>query len=433
MQSLNENAIKIDKEFKEWLLPLTKEERNQLELSLVAEGCRDPLVLWGNTLIDGHNRYEICTQYNIPFNKVQKDFSSHEEAKNWIINNQLGRRNITSEQRDYLIGRLYKEQKKEHGGDRKSEESRGQNVPLIGTAERIAEQFKISEKTVKRAEKFVDAVDTLAGNCGEEVKQKILNRSIDISKEDVQTLAKKPVQEQKAIIQQIETGEAESFRKATASVTREVQRQKVNTIAAKNKPIDGSIGKFNIILADPAWPYNSRCSHSETRFGGGVHGQYPVMTIEEICALKVKDISADDAILFLWCTWPHLDNALKVIEAWGFEYKTCAFDWMKLNPNGEGLFFGTGYYTKSNTEYCLLATKGESMKPAVDTESMAILAPIREHSRKPEESYIRIEKMYPTLKKVELFARSQHPGWSVWGNQSDTTPSNNTNLTEESR
>ena len=143
---------------------------------------------------------------------------------------------------------------------------------------------------------------------------------------------------------------------------------------------------------------------------------YPVMDIRDIMALPVNQIAADDAVLFLWTTWPQLPQAMKVIEAWGFTYKTAGFDWTKLNKNGTP-FFGVGFYAKSNTEPCLLAVKGKTIKPAVNTVSMAVLAQRREHSRKPDEVIKRIEQMYPSQKKIELFAREGRPGWDAWGNE----------------
>jgi N6-adenosine-specific RNA methylase IME4 len=143
------------------------------------------------------------------------------------------------------------------------------------------------------------------------------------------------------------------------------------------------------------------------------------MSTDEICALPVREIAAPDCSLFLWATWPLLPDALRVIEAWGFEYLTIGFDWVKTNSDGTGVFFGTGYYAKSNTEPCLLARRGKAMKPAVDDVSSVIVSPRREHSRKPEAVRTRISRMYPTARKVELFCRESAEGWETWGNQVD--------------
>lgn len=178
-------------------------------------------------------------------------------------------------------------------------------------------------------------------------------------------------------------------------------------------------GKFPVILADPAWRYNSRCQHSKTKtkFGGGAGAHYPTMSDKEIMALDVKNIAAKNAVLFIWATGPKLGIAMKVITAWGFIYKTTGFVWQKMNKRGLGLFFGVGFYSKSNAEICLLATRGKSLKPRTNKVSSAVLTPLQEHSRKPEAVSQRIELMYPDLPKLEMFARRVRPSWSHWGNE----------------
>ena len=175
--------------------------------------------------------------------------------------------------------------------------------------------------------------------------------------------------------------------------------------------------KYQVILADPPWKYNSRANHN-TKFRGGAYGHYDLMTTWDICKLPIKDISdPEGSILFLWATFPMIQDAFKVIQAWGFTYKTVGFTWCKLNPRTLTPFFGVGHYTKSNAEICLIATRGKMLKPAVNTVSSLILSPRREHSRKPDEQYDGIEAMYPDLTKLELFARHKRPGWDVWGNE----------------
>lgn len=170
--------------------------------------------------------------------------------------------------------------------------------------------------------------------------------------------------------------------------------------------------KYGLVLADPPWKYNAR-NNLNTRFSGGAMAHYPVMTTDEIAGLRPP--AARDAVLFLWTTWPRLQDATAVIWAWGFEYKTLGFCWVKTNPRDGQPFFGVGYYTKSNTEVCLLATRGKPPKPATNRVSQLIIAPRQEHSHKPIAVYERIEAMYPDLAKIELFARQTRPGWDSIG------------------
>lgn len=176
------------------------------------------------------------------------------------------------------------------------------------------------------------------------------------------------------------------------------------------------MSKYQVIYADPPWRYNNRANH-KTRFRGGAGGHYPLMSMAEIKALPVASIAANDAALFLWVTFPYLKEQLEVFEAWGFTYKTVAFTWIKLNPRNYWPFFGVGHYTKSNAEICLFGTRGKVMKPASDDVSSVIMAPRREHSRKPDEARAAIESLYPNATRLEMFARCKSSGWDSWGNE----------------
>jgi phage N-6-adenine-methyltransferase len=183
----------IDPEFRDWIIPLTAEEFSQLNQNLIEDGCRDPLVVWRQNgvavLVDGHHRYTICKANNIPFRVEERQFSSREEAKNWIILNQLGRRNISPAQRAYLIGKIYRETKKAPSG-RADREFGEETISSPKTAERIAEQFNVSDRTVKNAEKFADAVDTIASTYGDEAKQKILSGATKLPQKAITETAK---------------------------------------------------------------------------------------------------------------------------------------------------------------------------------------------------------------------------------------------------
>lgn len=196
--------LSIDPELEKWIIPLADDEFEQLTKSLLEDGCRDPLVVWGHTLVDGHNRYRICTRHGIEFRTVQKDFDSLEAAKDWMVRNQLGRRNVTPEQRDYLIGKIYKEKKCGWGGNR--QDSSRQNDDLNKTSQQIADQFKVSSRTVERAERFADALDTVASNCGEQIKNSVLNRRHHITKSDIVKMSKLPADKQRYVMAAVQTG-----------------------------------------------------------------------------------------------------------------------------------------------------------------------------------------------------------------------------------
>lgn len=181
-------------------------------------------------------------------------------------------------------------------------------------------------------------------------------------------------------------------------------------------------GHFKAIYADPPWSF--RVWSKDTGNGRSAESHYSTMTMDEIAALPVAQLAAPDCVLFMWACWPSLPDALRIIEAWGFEYKTCGFDWMKAHAGQIEMFrddadvqVGMGYWTRANSEPCLLATRGKPKRINADVR-MGIIEPRREHSRKPDCVPSRIERLVegPYL---ELFARTQRPGWTVWGNQTD--------------
>ncbi len=153
--------LKIDPKFETLLPQLTENELLGLEQSLLEEGCRDALVCWDDTILDGHNRYPLCKKHNIPFKVIDKEFSDHNSAEDWIIDNQLSRRNLTPQQSSYYRWIKYKREKKQANGFGDRDLSVDQNDPRDTTAERIAKETGVSAPTIKRDAKFAEAVDKL--------------------------------------------------------------------------------------------------------------------------------------------------------------------------------------------------------------------------------------------------------------------------------
>jgi len=175
------------------------------------------------------------------------------------------------------------------------------------------------------------------------------------------------------------------------------------------------IKKYQIIYADPPWKYNSRANH-KTKFRGGACGHYQLMTMDEIKRLPIKKIADKNSVLFMWCTFPYLNEQIKLFDWWGFRYRTLGFSWIKTNSKNGKPFFGVGYYTKSNCEICLMGIKGQ-LKPISNKISSVIISPRREHSRKPDEIREKIIQLFGDLSRIELFARQKTKGWNVWGNE----------------
>lgn len=173
--------------------------------------------------------------------------------------------------------------------------------------------------------------------------------------------------------------------------------------------------KYNIIYADPPWRYEvwSR----DTGLGRSAENHYPTMILNDIENLPVKNITNKNAVLFLWVTFPCLQQGLRLIEKWGFTYKTCAFTWVKLNKKINTDFVGMGYYTRSNSEICLLATKGKPLQRQSRSVRQLIASKIEKHSKKPDEIRKRIVDLFGDLPRIELFARQYADNWDCWGNE----------------
>lgn len=180
--------------------------------------------------------------------------------------------------------------------------------------------------------------------------------------------------------------------------------------------------KYKAILADPPWKFDAWGRDIGKR---SAEHHYRTMATEDICRLDVSQLADDDCALFVWAIWPKLPQALEVITAWGFEYKTLAFDWVKFRKAMK-LHFGMGYWTRANSECCLLATRGNPKRLDAGVAQVifeweeyqpeTIIAPYRGHSVKPDEQYTRIESLVagPYL---ELFARRRRDNWDAFGNQ----------------
>ena len=371
--------IEINQEFKALIPPLSVEEYSQLEKNIIADGCREPLVVFNNTLIDGHNRYEICTKHDLPFSILDKEFANSGAAKLWMIDNQNGRRNLTDGWK-YQLTQSKKEILLEAGKENLKLPTGGKNSLTLSivdkvnhnTRDTIANDLGWSTGKVAMADKvWKDATP--------EIKEQVLTGEVSINQ------AYKDIKKVEARVERV---------------------NKIVEISQGNQTLEG-IGKFPVIYADPPWRYEF--AETENR---EIENHYPTMTIDDICAMDISEISTDDSVLFMWATSPKLEEALRVINAWGFTYVTCAI-WDKEK-------IGMGYYFRQQHELLLVAKKGNIPAPIPAARVKSVLSYKRgEHSSKPEEFYSIIEDMYPEYKKLELFCRTPRDGWSVWGNQSN--------------
>lgn len=204
-----------------------------------------------------------------------------------------------------------------------------------------------------------------------------------------------------------ETFEAVRAGKVTvqSAIQQANREEKLEAISAKNEALPDK--RYAVIYCDPPWRYEHVRTESRA-----IENHYPTMDLDAICALPIADIAAEDCALFLWATSPKLAEALRVVESWGFTYRTCAI-WDKKQ-------IGMGYYFRQQHELLLVATRGDIPAPAVGAREASIYREARGlHSAKPVYYAHLIERMYPGLPRVELFNRGGRPGWDTWGNQAD--------------
>lgn len=186
--------------------------------------------------------------------------------------------------------------------------------------------------------------------------------------------------------------------------------------------------KYNIIYADPPWKYNSRMAPGHGARRSSAEDYYPTMSRDDLCGMReaIRDISADDCVLFMWVTFPKLFDAPYVLGSWGFDYKTVAFTWVKRNKiynrdrankhGGIDDFMGQGRWTRQNAEICLLCTKGRPRRVSAKVRQI-VYSPIEEHSKKPDIVRDKIVELCGDLPRIELFARQAAEGWDCWGNE----------------
>jgi N6-adenosine-specific RNA methylase IME4 len=374
--------IIVDAEFSALIPPLSAEERQQLEENIVEHGgARDPLVVWASkgtlTLLDGHNRYEICTRLGLPFDIEEMSFKSRDDAADWMDRNQLGRRNLTHDAFTMLLGRRYKRAKKAHGGDRKSSD---QVEHLKSSARKIGDEHGVSPATVRRAEKFFDEVEKTPE-------------------------LKKAVEEGRPVLQ-VKRELKEQAREAR----REENRKKIAAVPEPEKAVDVAQAKYATIVIDPPWDWGDEGDQDQL---GRARPDYSTMSMEQLEQLEVGGLADDDCHIYLWITNRSLPKGFRLLEAWGFRYIT-AITWVKPH-------FGMGNYFRGQTEHVLFGVKGSQPLKRKDAGTVfnAERGPAG-HSSKPPAFLELVESCSPGP-FLEMFSRSSRPGWVAWGENTNAT------------
>ena len=379
------STLKIDPEFEALIRPLTKDEFAELEASILARGCRVPLDVWGDILVDGHHRLRVCNAHGIAYQTKQIELEDRLDARIWIRKNQFGRRNTSPIERMDDVLLLKADLQLQAQIRQKAGKRLPPNLAGGDTRDQLAKEAGVSHGTLDAHEKVREQ--------GSADLNEAYTRG-EVSTAAAAALAELPEAEQ---AEAVALGK-EAMRQRAKKARRKAER------AETIKSMPWPDGQYRVIYADPPWSY------SNSGFDSSAAQQYETMSTDAICALPVADLATDQSVLFMWSTVPLLPDALRVIEAWDFEYKTClAWDKERSNP---------GYYSKVRHEHLLVATRG-TCHP--DTEELpdSILAVRRNgrHSQKPEAFRQLIDRLYPHGPRIELFARTAAEGWTAYGNE----------------
>lgn len=365
-------------------------EFDELVDDIRAHGVREPIWLYAGQVLDGRNRYRASQVAGVdcPMRTYDGD-----DPVAFVVSLNLKRRHLDDSQRGHVAAKLAN---LPHGTNQWSGKF------AAPTQEQAATLLNVSERTVRTARKVV------------EQGAPELNRAVEkgeVSIAAAADIATKPADEQREIVARGEREilqAAKQIRAEKAVVRRTERLEKIADISKGNTEL-GTATKYPIIYADPPWRYENPPMGGTNR---SIENHYPTMTLEEICALPVADLATDDAMLYLWATAPKLAECMKVIEAWGFEYRT--------NMVWDKEVIGMGYHARNQHEILLIAKRGDIPPPEAGKQPSSVHRERRdEHSAKPEFYYEMIEAAYPQLPKIELFSRAARGGWAAWGNQAE--------------
>ena len=381
------DMIEIKEEFKDLIPALTKEEFRQLETNCMAEGIREKILTWKGFIIDGHNRFEIATKWDLDFETESKHFDNEDGVILWMINNQNGRRNLTDGWK-YKLQQRKKEILAKKGKEKSIESKIGNNnasktklstidndvLPKHNTQKEIANALNWSTGKVAMA-------DIVFKKATPEIEEKVLSNEITINQayKEIKKEEKKAerIDVIKKQIEDIEQGELPELK-----------------------------GLFDVVSVDPPWNYEGE-SKKITSFdavGRRAANPYPEMSTDEI--KKIKLPLMDDAVVLLWTTHKFLPDAFDILKEWGLDYKATLV-WNKEK-------IGMGAWFRMQCEFCLVGVKGKPYWENTKYRDI-IEEPRRQHSRKPDVFFDVIDKI--TLgRKLDYFSREKRNGWEVFGN-----------------
>jgi len=374
------------------------EAKRYIELveDIKENGLRQKIVLCDGMILDGRNRYKACNDAGVKPEFEQHDGNPWDLA--WSLNGQ--RRDLVAEQR-YLIWKHVHE----HSDAWQAEQKRIQDEANAKRAEAAkAQENRANQHTKPEA---VEVVPQSVAAPAKKTEHKTSATKAAASKTNRGAVERgdKLAKERPDLAEQVRLGK---IKPAAA-----YRQMKSDSVAERVEALPQD--KYRVIYADPPWSYNDKQA-VKGDYGtgtGAAEGHYPSMSVSEICALPIKELAQDDAVLFLWTTSPLLPEGLKVAEAWGFKYKS-AFIWDKVKHN-------MGHYNSVRHELLLICTRGSCTPDNQKLfDSVQSIERTDKHSEKPEEFRQIIDTLYVYGQKIELFRRGNAPaGWQAWGNEAN--------------
>ncbi len=378
------------------LFPLIEGEAfADLVADLKANDMREKIVVWDGAILDGRNRYKAALAAGLIDDDDGPDRAKYfvrfvpsvdGDALAFVVSKNLNRRHLDNSQRAMVAARLATMRQ----GERTDLEPSA-NLPKVDQAG-AAKTLSISERALRHARRVQD-------HGAPELARAVDRGRLAVSVAEKATYLSKDIQ--RRIAAEAEAGNDSAAR---GVVKQEVRSGRERQLAQRLAALPDK--RYGVIYADPEWQFQPYSR--DTGMDRAADNHYPTSGTEAICARPVASIAADDCVLFLWATVPMLPDALKVMAAWGFEYKSHCV-WAKDKV-------GTGYWFRNAHELLLVGTRGNVPAPAPGTQfPSTIEGRVTKHSAKPERFYELIEEYFPNLPKIELNARNARPGWDAWG------------------
>jgi N6-adenosine-specific RNA methylase IME4/ParB-like chromosome segregation protein Spo0J len=362
---------------------MTESQFEELTLDIGKNGLQLPILTYGGKVVDGRHRLRACSVLGIVPKFAELEAANDESAEQSVISINLQRRHLTDGQKAIIAARLAKS-------------SVGTNQHTAGaiSQKQAAADIGISIDSLQRGKIVLKhgAPELIAAVTEGKLKISNAAKLAQLAKEDQSQLNFDDI---KAIQEA-----SKAINKAKFENRRMERIQEIEAKRANNKPLESSLGTFSVIYSDPPWQYM-----------GELAVGYPCMSTQEICDMPINNIAAEDAVLFMWTSASLLGDALQVVKAWGFEFKTSAV-WDK-GVAGQGAYF------RQQHEVLMICVRGNVPEVPYGARPASVLKfPRLEHSRKPLEMYQIIDGMYPELSKIELFCRGEPAqGWTGWGNE----------------